>query len=96
MGPRCAGIRAPTQFPAKILGGFIVKTEEQKCAYLLSQCQTSSREFTLAEIVERMLAERPDMILEFAETWENLIESQKIRICRRGRPNTYEVVTNGL
>ncbi len=69
-------------------------TEEHKRSYLLSMCQRVEREFTLDEIVSRMLDERPEMILEFAETWGNLIQSKKIRISKPGRPNTYEVVND--
>jgi hypothetical protein len=75
--------------------GSNVHTEEKKRAYVLSMCQRVEREFTLNEIVSRMLDERPEMILEFAETWGNLIQSRKIRICKPGRPNMYEVVSEG-
>ena len=67
-------------------------TDEQKLAYVLGMCQRVEHEFTLREIVARMLDERPEMILEFAETWGQLIQSNRIRICKQGRPNTYQVV----
>jgi hypothetical protein len=59
---------------------------------MLGMCRSVDGEFTLAEIVSRVLDERPEMILEFAETWGDLLQARVIRIRKRGRPNTYELV----
>lgn len=66
-------------------------TEEQKVAYLLGMCQRVEREFTLREIIARVLEERPDMMMEFPNVWGNLISHKLIKVRQFGEPNTYEL-----
>jgi hypothetical protein len=78
---------------ARCLGeGVTLVTDDQKIAYLLGMCQRVERQFTLREIVARVLDERPEMIMEFADTWDHLLRQKHIRVCKSGMPNTYEVV----
>jgi hypothetical protein len=66
-------------------------TEEQKHAYVLGVCERVEVEFTLREIVTRIVNERPEMILEFAQVWGRLIRDEAIALCSSGRPNTYRL-----
>ena len=69
--------------------------DEQTLAHLLDLCRRVEKEFTLREIVGRVLDERPEMVLRFAEAWGELIRRHHIRVRREGRPSTYEVVLEG-
>jgi hypothetical protein len=43
----------------------------------------------LRDVVARMLQERPGMILDFADAWEELIRTKRVRLHLNGRPCTY-------
>jgi hypothetical protein len=73
-------------------GGITVTEEEKTLTHLLDMCRRVEKEFTLREIVARVLDERPEMVLRFAEAWGELIRRKQIRVRREGRPSTYEVV----
>ncbi len=66
-------------------------TEDQQHAYVLGVCERVEVEFTLREIVARIVNERPEMILEFAQVWGRLIRDQAIALCNSGKPNTYRL-----
>jgi hypothetical protein len=68
-------------------------SEQQKISYVLGICERVEREFTLREVVARILDERPEMILEFADVWGKLFKDKLIGVCRGGAPNTYELTT---
>jgi hypothetical protein len=68
-------------------------SEQQKISYVLGICERVEREFTLREVVARILDERPEMILEFADLWGKLFRDKVISICHGGAPNTYELTT---
>jgi hypothetical protein len=66
--------------------------DDRSAAHVLDMCQRMEHEFTLKELVARVLDERPDMIVEFAEAWGRLIQNKLIRLCREtSRPCTYAV-----
>jgi hypothetical protein len=66
--------------------------DDPTAACLLEMCHRVQREFTLREIVARVMDERPEMIMEFAEAWGRLVREKLIRVSRPGLPNTYELV----
>jgi hypothetical protein len=55
-------------------------------------CQRSHVGFTLGEIVERVLVEKPGKIPDFAAAWGEIHRRGLVRIRRSGRPTTYELV----
>lgn len=61
-------------------------------AHLLLICERVPGEFTLKEIVARIIDERPDEIMDFAIAWGKLIHTKRIRVCKHGRPTLYRVV----
>jgi hypothetical protein len=65
--------------------------DDPVAACLLEMCRRVEREFTLREIVARVMDERPEMIIDFAEAWGRLMRGKHIRVSRHGLPNTYEV-----
>lgn len=58
-------------------------------AHLLAMCRQMEREFTLHELIARALNERPEMVLDFAQAWHELVRTDKVRVLRYGRPSTY-------
>jgi hypothetical protein len=70
----------------------VVKADEYTVTDLLNICQRSHVGFTLGEIVERVLVERPGDIPDFAEAWGEIHRRGLVRIRRYGRPTTYELV----
>jgi hypothetical protein len=73
-----------------------VRTEEYTVTDLLDMCRRTHGGFTLGEIVEAVLRERPGSVRDFARAWEELHRRGLLRIRRVGRPATYEVVTDGI
>jgi hypothetical protein len=77
-------------------GGSFVNKEERIKAHLLEICQRARQDFTLRDIVSRVMHERPDMIHDFAQAWNELIHAKRIRLHRRGRPCTYELARDDV
>jgi hypothetical protein len=69
--------------------------ENQMAAHVLGMCQRVERQFTMKEVVARIMDERPEMIMEFAAVWGKLIRDKLIRVCRQGEPTLYEVTLAG-
>jgi hypothetical protein len=69
-----------------------VTEEERTIAYVLDVCQRSRRGFTLREIIAHVRDERPEVILEFASIWAELLRHKRIRVFQNGEPCTYEVL----
>jgi hypothetical protein len=67
-------------------------TDEQKIAHVVDMCQRFGRDFSLSEVIRRIMDERPELILEFAEIWGGLVRRKMIRVFSKGAPCTYEVV----
>lgn len=55
---------------------------EQIAAHILGICERVERQFTLREIVARVMNERPEMIMEFAEGWGTLIRERSERMTK--------------
>jgi hypothetical protein len=66
-------------------------TEDMTAARVLDMCQRMERGFTLKEIVARVLDERPEIILDFANAWARLIRNRRIRVLQSGEPCLYAV-----
>jgi hypothetical protein len=66
-------------------------TEDQRHAYVLGVCERVESEFTLREIVARIVTERPEMILDFAGIWGRLIRSEVVALCSSGSPTRYRL-----
>ena len=66
--------------------------EERKSAQVLDMCRRFRRDFSLAEIVERVVDERSELMFEFSEIWGGLIRQKSIRAMPTGTPSTYQVV----
>lgn len=62
---------------------------DQTAAYVLEVCRRVEKEFTLKEIVARIAAERPEMILEFAGAWARLISGRTLRMLKSGETCLY-------
>ncbi|MEZ0275705.1 MAG: hypothetical protein ACAH88_12435 [Roseimicrobium sp.] len=58
-------------------------------AQVLDMCQRFNREFTLSEIVARVVDERAELVVEFSEIWGVLIMSKNVRVFTSGEPATY-------
>jgi len=65
--------------------------EDITAARVLEMCQRMERGFTLKGIVARVLNERPEIILEFADAWGRLIRNRRIRVLQSGEPCLYAV-----
>jgi hypothetical protein len=72
----------------------VVKADEYTVTDLLNMCQRSHAGFTLGDIVERVLVERPGDIRDFAEAWGEIHRRGLLRIRQCGRPATYELVVD--
>jgi hypothetical protein len=70
--------------------------QERIKAHLLEICEHARQDFTLSYVVNRVIHERPDMIHDFAHAWNELIHARRIRMRRRGRPCTYEIVRDDV
>jgi hypothetical protein len=70
----------------------VVKADEYTVTDLLNICQRSHVGFTLADIVEQVLVEKPGNIPDFAAAWGEIHRRGLVRIRRCGRPTTYELV----
>jgi hypothetical protein len=82
----------PAYPPLSLFGTGGLSLDDRSAAHVLDMCQRMEHEFTLKELVARVLDERPDMIVEFAEAWGRLIQNKLIRLCREtSRPCTYAV-----
>ena len=68
-----------------------IVAEGPAVAHLLKLCRAAKRGFTLREIVARILEEKPEMILDFAHAWEELIARKMVRVRSNGRPCIYEL-----
>jgi hypothetical protein len=66
-------------------------TDDKTAAYVLGVCQRLRARFTLAEIVARMLMERPSLVVEFPSAWGRLIKHKFIRRIRHAEPSEYEL-----
>ena len=64
---------------------------DKAAAHVFAMCERMERDFTMKEIVARVLDERPTIILQFAEIWGRLIQSKLIKIHKAGEVDTYEV-----
>jgi hypothetical protein len=73
----------------------VVKADEYTVMDLLNMCQRSQVGFTLGEIVELVIAERPGKIRDFVAAWGEIHRRGLLRIRRPGRPATYELVADG-
>lgn len=62
---------------------------DRPAAYVLEVCRRVEKEFTLKEIVARISAERPDMIMEFAGAWARLVRYKMLRMLKVGDPCLY-------
>lgn len=60
-------------------------------AYVMGICRRLESRFTLAEIVARIQDERPEMVLEFASAWSQLLKHRFIRKMRHNDPLLFEV-----
>ena len=61
----------------------------EKTAQVLDMCRRFNREFTLSEIVARVVDERAELVVEFSEIWGVLIMQKDVRIFTMGDPATY-------
>lgn len=66
--------------------------EDQPALRVFGMCKRVERQFTLKEIVARVIDERPELILEFASAWGRLIRDKLIRVRQPGNPTLYEIV----
>jgi hypothetical protein len=66
--------------------------DEKKSAQVLDMCRRFKRDFSLAEIVERVVDERSELMFEFSEIWGGLIRKKSIRALPTGAPSTYQVI----
>jgi hypothetical protein len=82
---------ASPRAPLSLFGKGQVSVDDRAAVHVLDMCHRMEREFTLGELVARVMDERPDMIIEFAEAWGRLISSKFVRVRRRGEPCTYVV-----
>jgi hypothetical protein len=73
----------------------VVKADEYTVMDLLNMCRRSHLGFTLGEIIELVLAERPGKIRDFVAAWGEIHRRGLVRIRRTGRPTTYELVIDG-
>ena len=62
---------------------------QTKHIHLLDMCRRFGRDFTMSEIVERVLDERPEMMFEFSEIWGDLIRNKSVAVFLRTQPCTY-------
>jgi hypothetical protein len=77
--------------PLSLFGSGGLSLDDRTAVHVLDMCHRLEQEFTLKELVARILDERPDMIVEFAEAWGRLIQNKLIRLCKGARPCTYVV-----
>lgn len=68
-----------------------MKADKATVAHLLGICLEEQRQFTLNEIVARVIEERPEKIVQFAEAWDELVRLEFVRLLKPGRPSVYEV-----
>lgn len=85
----------PARPPQSVFGSGGLNLNDRAAVHVLDMCQRLEQEFTLKELVARILDERPDMIIEFADAWGRLIQNKLIRLSKGARPCTYAVVTRG-
>jgi hypothetical protein len=62
---------------------------EPKHTRVLDMCRRFGRDFTMSEIIERVLDERPEMMFEFSEIWGELVRTKSVVVFTRGEPCTY-------
>jgi hypothetical protein len=83
---------APPSHPLSFLVSAGLSPNDRAAAHVLDMCQSLEQEFTLKDLVARVLDKRPDMIVEFAEVWGRLIQGKLIRLCKGASPPcTYAV-----
>jgi hypothetical protein len=66
--------------------------EDRALAHVLGMCRRLESNFSMKEIVARIRRRKARVVLEFAAAWGRLIRAKIIRRCKRGLPDTYEVV----
>lgn len=66
-------------------------TNEHKATHIVDMCQRFQRAFTLGEIVDRVLEERPELMFEFSEIWGALVQRRVIILASKSVPSTYRV-----
>jgi hypothetical protein len=82
----------PAHPPLSLFGSGGLSLSDRAAAQVLEMCRQLDREFTLQELVAQVLNDKPDMIVEFAEAWERLVESKLVLLCQgSSRPCTYAV-----
>jgi hypothetical protein len=72
--------------------GIDVTDSEMTILYVLGMCQRAEHDFTLKEIIARVMDERPEIILQFPGAWGELIRSKRVKISHKSKPFTYQVV----
>jgi hypothetical protein len=77
-----------------LFGGGQASVDDRAASHVLDICQRLEQEFTLGEVVARVMDERPDLIVDFAEAWGLLIHHKFVRVRRKAEPCTYEVAAN--
>ena len=82
---------APPHELLPVFGSGHASVDDRAAVHVLDMCQRLEQEFTLGEVVARVMDERPDMIVDFAEAWSRLIHSKFVRVRRKAEPCTYEV-----
>jgi len=65
--------------------------DDKTAAYVLGVCQRLKSGFTLAEIVARIIMERPTVVVEFPSAWGRLIKHKFVRRIKRAEPPIYEL-----
>jgi hypothetical protein len=85
----------PSFPPLSLFGSGKLTLDDRAAVHVLGMCQRLEAEFTLRELVARVLDERPEMIMEFAEAWGRLFQNKLVRLCKQARPCTYEVAIRG-
>jgi hypothetical protein len=70
--------------------GEINWTDDQTAAYVLGVCQRLADRFTIADVLRRLVVERPSLALEFPSAWGRLVKHKFIRRVRSTRPH-YEL-----
>lgn len=65
--------------------------DHRPASHVLCLCRTLQAEFTLKDLVNRLTAERPEIVHLFADAWTTLLNSHLVRVRSLGDTTTYEV-----